>query len=106
MPDCDLADGPFLTEDLNNHLGFVLCTVLISLIHASNYTCYPFPVSHLWGAVYRKRETTVDEALVEMYLAGVFVRRVDDVAEILWGSRVSAGTVSELNQKAYVNIEK
>lgn len=55
---------------------------------------------------YQKREISVEEALVEMYLAGVSVRRVEDVTEILWGSRVSAGTVSELNQKVYVNIEK
>lgn len=54
---------------------------------------------------YQKRESSVEEALVEMYLAGVSVRRVEDITEALWGSRVSAGTVSELNQKVYANIE-
>jgi putative transposase len=54
---------------------------------------------------YRRRETSVEEALVEMYLAGVSVRRVEDVTEALWGTRVSASTVSELNQKIYVQIE-
>lgn len=55
---------------------------------------------------YQKRETSVEEALVEMYLAGVSVRRVEDITEALWGARVSAGTVSELNQKVYVHIEE
>ena len=41
-----------------------------------------------------------------MDLAGVSVRRVEDVTEILWGSRVSAGTISELNKKVYVHIEE
>jgi transposase-like protein len=55
---------------------------------------------------YRRRETSIEEALMEMYLAGVSVRRVEDITEALWGSRVSAGKVSELNQRAYENIEK
>ena len=40
-----------------------------------------------------------------MYLAGVSVRRVEDITEALWGTRVSAGTVSELNKKVYERIE-
>jgi putative transposase len=55
---------------------------------------------------YRRRECSVEEALIEMYLAGVSVRRIEDITEALWGTRVSAGTVSHLNQKAYENIEK
>jgi putative transposase len=55
---------------------------------------------------YRRRECSVEEALIEMYLAGVSVRRVEDITEALWGTKVSAGTVSKLNQKAYENIEK
>ena len=55
---------------------------------------------------YRRRETSIEEALIEMYLAGISVRRVEDITEALWGTRVSAGKVSELNQKAYENIEK
>ena len=54
---------------------------------------------------YRRRESSVEEALIEMYLAGVSVRRVEDITEALWGSKVSATTISELNKKAYVNIE-
>ena len=55
---------------------------------------------------YRRRETSIEEALIEMYLAGISVRRVEDITEALWGTRVSSGTISNLNQKAYENIEK
>jgi putative transposase len=54
---------------------------------------------------YRRRESSVEEALVEMYLAGVSVRRVEDITEALWGTRVSPSAVSELNQKIYAQIE-
>jgi transposase-like protein len=54
---------------------------------------------------YRRRETSIEEALIEMYLAGVSVRRVEDITEALWGTRVSSGTISNLNQKAYEHIE-
>lgn len=55
---------------------------------------------------YRRRESSVEEALMEMYLAGVSVRRVEDITEALWGSRVSSGTISNLNQKLYKRIEE
>jgi len=48
----------------------------------------------------------VEEALIEMYLAGVSVRRVEDITEALWGEKVSPSTVSKLNQKAYERIEE
>jgi putative transposase len=55
---------------------------------------------------YRRRESSVEEALMEMYLAGVSVRRVEDITEALWGTRVSPSTVSELNKKIYKRIEE
>lgn len=55
---------------------------------------------------YKRRESSVEEALVEMYLAGVSVRRVEDITEALWGQKVSPGTISELNQKVYVHIDE
>jgi len=55
---------------------------------------------------YRRRETSVEEAMMEMYLAGVSTRRIEDVSEILWGSAVSAATVSNLNEKAFAQVEK
>src|SRR5258708_25903641 len=39
-----------------------------------------------------------------MYLAGVSVRRVEDITEALWGTRVSPSTVSDLNKKIYGTI--
>jgi transposase-like protein len=54
---------------------------------------------------YRRRESSVEEALIEMYLAGVSVRRVEDITEALWGTKVSAGTVSNLNKKVYGHID-
>ena len=50
---------------------------------------------------YKRRETSVEEAIIEMYLAGVSTRRIEDVGEILWGAGVSAGTASNLNDKAF-----
>ena len=39
---------------------------------------------------YRRRESSVEAAPIEMYLAGVSVRRGEDISEALRGSRVSA----------------
>jgi transposase-like protein len=55
---------------------------------------------------YKRRESSVEEALIEMYLAGVSVRRVEDITQALWGTRVSASTVSDLNQKIYGKIDE
>lgn len=55
---------------------------------------------------YKRREESVEEALIEMYLAGVSVRRVEDISEALWGARVSPGTISNMNQKVYAEIDK
>jgi transposase-like protein len=54
---------------------------------------------------FRRRESSVEEALIEMYLAGVSVRRVEDITEALWGTKVSPSTISEMNQKVAVKIE-
>jgi putative transposase len=52
----------------------------------------------------RRDTRAVEEALIEMYLAGVSVRRVEDITEV-WGTRVSPSTVSDLNKKIYGTIE-
>lgn len=54
---------------------------------------------------YKRREASVEESLIEMYLAGVSVRRVEDITEALWGTKVSSGTVSNLNKQIYEKIE-
>ena len=53
----------------------------------------------------RLKGVSIETAIIEMYLAGVSVRRVEDITEALWGSKVSPATISELNKKAYVHIE-
>ena len=55
---------------------------------------------------YRRRESSIEEALVEMYLAGVSTRRVADITEALWDTRVSSSTISKLNHSVYEHIEK
>ena len=54
---------------------------------------------------YRRRESSVEEALVEMYLAGVSTRRIEDITELLWDAKLSAGTMSRLNGKVYDQID-
>ena len=54
----------------------------------------------------KRRETSVEEAIIEMYLAGVPTRRIEDVSEILWGAGVSAGTASNLNDKAFKAVDE
>lgn len=54
---------------------------------------------------YKRREASIEESLIEMYLAGVSVRRVEDITEALWGTKVSPGTISNLNKKVYEKIE-
>lgn len=36
---------------------------------------------------YRRRESSVEEALIQMYLAGVSVQRVENITETLWDSK-------------------
>ena len=54
---------------------------------------------------YQRRESSVEDALIEMYPAGVSVRRVEDITEALWGTRVSPGTVWNLNKKIHARID-
>ena len=46
---------------------------------------------------YKAKQSRVEEALIEMYLAGVSVRRVEDITEALWGAKVSSSTVRNKN---------
>lgn len=73
-------------------------------LHVPKHKGVPFETAIIER--YRRRESSVEEALIEMYLAGVSVRRVEDITEALWGTRVSPGTISNLNKKAYEHIEQ
>lgn len=55
---------------------------------------------------YKRREVSVKEAIVEVYLAGVSTRRIKDVSEVIWGASMSPGTVSNLNEKAFESTEQ
>lgn len=41
-----------------------------------------------------------------MYLAGVSIRRVENITVALWGTKVSPGRISNRNKKAYEHIEQ
>ena len=43
--------------------------------------------------------------MIEIYLVGVSVRRVEDIVEALSGPKVYPGTISNRNKKAYERIE-
>ena len=55
---------------------------------------------------FQRRESSVEEALIETYIAGVSVRWVEDITEALWGTQVSSSAISNLNKKIYAKIEE
>ena len=55
---------------------------------------------------YRRREESVKEALIDMYLAGVSTRRVDDISQALWGERMPSQTLSDRLKNVYVRIDR
>ena len=54
---------------------------------------------------YRRREESVEEALIDMCLAGVSTRRVDDISQLLWGERMPSQTLSDKLKKVYGDID-
>lgn len=55
---------------------------------------------------YRRREESVEEAPIDMYLAGVSTRQVDDVSQLLWGDRMPSQTLSDKLKKVYADIDE
>ena len=55
---------------------------------------------------YRRREESDEEALIDMYLAGVSTRQVDDVSQLLWGDRMPSQTLSDKLKKVYADIDE
>ena len=51
---------------------------------------------------YRRKESSVGESLIEMYLTGVFMHRVEDIMEALWDNKASPSTISKLNKNANI----
>lgn len=54
----------------------------------------------------RRRESSVEEALMEMCLAGVSTRRVDDISRLPWGERMPSRTLSDKLKKIYKEIDE
>ena len=54
---------------------------------------------------YRRREQSVEESLIDMYLAGVSTRQVDDISQLLWGDRMPSQTLSDKLKKVYGDID-
>ena len=54
---------------------------------------------------YRRREESVEEALIDMYLAGVSTRQVDDISQLLWGDRMPSQTLSDKLKRVYADID-
>ena len=55
---------------------------------------------------YRRRESSVEEALMEMCLAGVSTRQVDDISKLLWGDRMPSQTLSDKLKRVYDDIDR
>ena len=48
---------------------------------------------------------SVEEALIDMYPAGVSTRQVDDISQLLWGDRMPSQTLSDKLKKVYADID-
>lgn len=72
------VDEESLRKDINNLVRKTVEETLNALLDEET--------SELVGAErYRRRETSVEEAIIELYLVGVSTRRIEDVSELLWG---------------------
>lgn len=54
---------------------------------------------------YRRAEVSLEEAMLEMYMAGVSTRKVADVTEALCGLRKSSSAQSDLNKRLYDKLK-
>ena len=54
----------------------------------------------------RRRESSVEEALMEMCLAGVSARGVDDTGRLLWGERMPSRTLGDKLKKIHKEIDE
>lgn len=53
---------------------------------------------------YRTRESSVEEALMEMYFSGVSTRQVGSISERLWGNRIPPQTLNNDLKRVYEDI--
>lgn len=55
---------------------------------------------------YKRRKTSVEEAMINMCLVGASTRRIKDISKTLCGSSMSAAAVSNLNDKTFKSVEE
>ena len=55
---------------------------------------------------YRRRGESVEEALIDMCLAGVSTRQVDDTGQLPWGDRMPSRTLSGKLRRVYAEIDE
>ena len=63
------------------------------------------PVDRTYPFEHITRES-VEEALIDMYLAGVSTRQVDDISQLLWGDRMPSQTLSDKLKRIYGEIDQ
>lgn len=55
---------------------------------------------------YRRRESSVEGVLMEMYPAGVSTRQVDDISQLLWGDLMPSQTLSDKLKRIYGEMDQ
>jgi transposase-like protein len=86
----------------DRHLQTKACEVTLTVPTPQNL---PFETA-ITERCRRRESSSVEGALIEMYLAGVSVRRVENITQVLRGTRVSASTVSDVNQEICGKIDR
>ena len=74
--------------------------VTLKVLKLRRRTSEPAIIEH-----YRQRACSVEEAFIEMLSGRSTVRRVEDITETLWGTRVSPSKMSSLKLKIYAKGE-
>ena len=54
----------------------------------------------------RRRGESVEETLIDMHLAGVSARQVDDTGQLPWGGRMPSRTLSDKLKRVYAEIDE
>ena len=55
---------------------------------------------------YRRRKSSVEESLIEMYLAGTLSSHVESITQTLWGTRLNLRTLSHIHESIWAMINK
>ena len=105
----DQAPDIAVLRDVNSKNFYALCGVFrLLLLNALIERPLAVDVAFETAIMerYQRRESSVEEALIGMYLAEGSVRRAEDITEVLWDTKVSTGTISNFNKKVFGHIEE